>query len=157
MLSRQQKRRKENTVKVILGVVFLMFGCSIYLLFRSKSLNIYLWCRSLGLSQFIDNIRYTLQDCQLNDFVRFSLPDGLYCAAYILFIDAIWHDNKGIIKYIILSIVPIITVFSEVLQYFGIVKGTFDLTDLLCYLIPPLVYIVIVFIYNFKFNILKTN
>ena len=120
----------KNTAKVLLGVIFLACGCFIYLLFRSKTLYVYIWSKSLGFSKFIDPLRCIVHDWPMNDFIKFSLPDGLYCAAYILIIDAIWYDDKRIIKYFILSLVPIITVLSEFLQYFGIVQGTFDVLDL---------------------------
>ena len=137
-----------------LGVLFLACGCAIYLLFRSKTLNIYQWCSALGLSNIIDSLRNCVQDWNISEFVKFSLPDGLYCAAYILVIDAIWHSDNGIVKNIVISFVPFVTTSSEVLQYFGLVKGTFDVFDLICYTTPPMIYII--YNYNsFKFNKLK--
>ena len=130
--------------EIFLGVLFLICGCAIYLLFRSKSLNIYQWCSAIGLSNSIDALRSICQYWNISDFVKFSLPDGLYCAAYILIIDAIWHNNAGIVKYLILSLVPLVTICSEILQYFGLVKGTFDVNDLICYLIPPIIYLIFV-------------
>ena len=135
-----QRENLRTTSEIILGVVFLACGCAIYLLFRSKSLNIYQWCSAFGLSSLIDTLRYTVQEWNVSEFVKFSLPDGFYCAAYILIIDAIWHNDKGTIKNIVISLIPFITISSEVLQYFGLVKGTFDIYDLTCYAIPPLIY-----------------
>lgn len=140
--------------QVILGFVFLACGCLIYLLFRSKSLNIYQWCNALGLSEIIDSHRYAVSTFVISEWVRYSLPDGLYCAAYILIIDAIWKNDNRLIKFIIISLVPFITISSELLQYFGLIKGTFDMYDLICYSIPPIIYLI--YIYNsFKFNKLK--
>ena len=126
--------------EVLLGIIFLICGCAIYLLFRSKTLNIYQWCVALGFSDMIDSFRNNVQNWNVSEFVKFSIPDGLYCAAYILIIDAIWLNDNGIIKNIIISLVPFVTISSEVLQYYGLVKGTFDIYDLICYVIPPLVY-----------------
>ena len=72
--------------------------------------------------------------------MKFSLPDGMYCAAYILMIDAIWHNDKGIIKDFIISLIPIVAISSEIFQCFGLFKGTFDVYDLICYAVPPLIY-----------------
>ncbi len=143
---------RSSTAKICLGFLFLATGCLIYLLFRSKTLYIYVWCKSLGLSAIIDAFRENVQFLKVSDFVRFSLPDGFYCTAYILMIDSIWHNDNRKAKYILLSLVPIITVVSEILQYYGVVRGTFDVMDLVCYLIPPIAYIVIAFINNFKYN-----
>lgn len=142
--------------EIALGIAFLACGCAIYLLFRSKSLNIYQWCMTLGITNMIDSLRYTVQDWCMAAWVKYSLPDGLYCAAYILIIDAIWKNDNRFIKYIIISLVPIVTISSELLQYFGLVKGTFDVYDLICYSIPPMIYLI--YIYNsFMFNKLKTQ
>ena len=141
------------TSQIFLGVVFLMFGCAIYLLFRTKTLNIYQWCSFLGLSKFIDNARTWVSDWNIPDFVRYSLPDGLYCAAYILIIDAIWKDDDSPIKHFIISLVPAVTISSEILQYFRVVKGTFDFCDLLFYSVPFIAYYITK--YHFMFNIFK--
>ena len=138
----QHRSHKWVTSEIVLGVFFLVCGCAIYLLFRSKTLNIYQWCSALGLSNMINSLRYSVQDWKISDFTKFSLPDGLYCAAYILIMDAIWHYDSRIVKYIVLSFVPLITISSEVFQYFGLVKGTFDIYDLVSYSIPPVIYLV---------------
>ena len=141
--------------KVALGISFLVCGCAIYLLFRSNTLNIYNWCSALGLTTPIDTLRLRVRNWNIPDFVRFCLPDGLYSAAYILLIDAIWHKEKGIMKNIIISLVPIVTISSELLQIFGIIRGTFDLYDLLCYTFPPLVYLSIKYYQNLTLKLQK--
>ena len=151
----QHRTNKWVTSEVALGVLFLACGSAIYLLFRSKALNIYQWCSALGLSSMIDSLRNSVHGWNISEFVKFSLPDGLYCAAYILIIDAIWHYDNGIVKNIIISLVPFVTINGEVLQYYGLVKGTFDIYDLTCYAIPPLVYIAIKSTNNNMFNLLK--
>lgn len=104
----------------------------------------------------IDSLRYAVQDWKITAWVRYSLPDGLYCAAYILIIDAIWHDDNRLIKFTIISLVPLVTISSELLQYLGLVKGTFDVFDLICYMIPPMIYFI--YTYNsFMFNKLKNQ
>ena len=143
-----------TTSKVILGSVFLMLGCTIYLLFRSKSLNIYQWCTSLGLSTAIDYARNCVRYWNIPDFIRFSLPDGLYCAAYILIMDAIWLKDDSLIKHTIISIGPLVTISIEIFQYFGLVKGTYDFWDLVFYSFPFIAYVLYKY-YTFKLNILK--
>lgn len=129
--------------EIILGVLLLACGGLIYLLFRSKSLNIYIWCSALGLADSIDVMRHTVHDWNVPDFVRFSLPDGLYCTSYIFVMDGIWKKEAGMVKCIVMSIVPIVAIGSEILQYFGIVKGTFDVYDLVCYSTPIITYCII--------------
>ena len=131
------------TAEIVLGVCCLVCGCAIYLLFRSKSLNIYQWCDAIGMTSFIDALRNCVQRWYVADFVKFCLPDGLYSAAYILFMDAIWHNDSGILKYFVISFVPCVAIGSELLQYFGLVKGTFDIYDLVCYSVPLILYYII--------------
>ena len=131
------------TAELLFGVMMLACGCCIYLLFRSTSLNLYQWCAVLGLSDMIESMRCAVQEWNLPHFVRYSLPDGLYGAAYLMMVDAVWYKEKGLVKIFVLSIVPAITITSEVLQYWVLVKGTFDVYDLMCYTIPPLVYFIV--------------
>ena len=105
----------------------------------------------------INSLRYSVQDWKISDFTKFSLPDGLYCAAYILIMDAIWHYDSRIVKYIVLSFVPLITIGSEVFQYFGLVKGTFDIYDLVSYSIPPVIYLVMHLINKHHVQLIKSN
>ena len=129
--------------EIFLGVLLLVCGGLIYLLFRSKSLNIYAWCSAIGLADCVDVMRHTTHAWNVSDFVRFSLPDGLYCTSYILVMDGIWKKETGVVKCFVMSIVPIITIGSEILQYWGVIKGTFDVCDLLCYSIPFITYCII--------------
>lgn len=153
-LSYRHHTNKWVTSEIILGVVFLVCGCAIYLLFRSKSLNIYKWCVLFGLSDTIDSLRYAVQHWNIPAWIKYSLPDGLYCAAYILIIDAIWHNDNRLIKFVVILLIPLLTISSELLQYFGLVKGTFDVYDLICYSIPPMIYFINTY-NSFKFNKLK--
>ena len=142
---------RSSTAKTCLGFLLLATGCLIYLLFRSKTLYIYVWCKSLGLSACIDTLRYGVLGWSVPDFVKFSLPDGLYCASYLFIMDAIWHEDQGWKKYIVLAIVPVATIGSELLQGLDFVRGTFDILDLLCYSIPPIIYF-LSYLYSFIYN-----
>lgn len=129
------------TVQFLSGMSMLMLGSCIYLFFRSKTLNIYHWCSALGLSDSIDDFRQITMLWNVPDFIRFSIPDGLYCAAYLVLMDIVWGDDSRWIKYLVLGIVPAVTIGSELLQYIGWAPGTFDVSDLICYSIPSLAYI----------------
>ena len=140
MNNRWQLKKWRNSAKIYGGVMLLVCGCAIYLLFRSKTLSIYVWCRDLGCSFLVDCLRLSVQNWNIPAFIKFSLPDGLYSAAYLLIIDAIWHNDKRPMKYILLSIIPVITIGNELLQYLGLIRGTFDYVDLICYMVPPLLF-----------------
>ena len=69
--------RAKTTIKVSLATLMLLCGSGIYLLFRSKSLNIYSWCTALGFADDINTLRDIVRDWKVSEFVKFSLPDGL--------------------------------------------------------------------------------
>lgn len=98
----------------------------------------------MGLAGMIDHLRGIVQDWNVSDVIKFSIPDGVYCAAYILIVDAIWHQDRGLQKYIVISLAPIVAISSELLQSLNLVRGTFDVFDLVCYALPPLVYVCII-------------
>lgn len=141
--------------EVFLGLFCLVCGCAIYLLFRSRTLNLYQWCKAIGLSDVIDTLREHVQNWSISEFIKFSLPDGLYSAAYIFIIDAIWHVGNPPTKYIIILFVPFVAIANEILQFFGFAKGTFDIYDLVCYALPLLIYITIKLLNNNTFTQLK--
>ena len=127
------------TSQIVWGVMLLLCGCAIYLLFRSQSIHLYQWAVVAGLSSTLDVLRQGVQHWQISDFVRFSLPDGLYCASYILLMDAVWKGGKTS-RYLAVSLIPLVAITHELLQGIGLVRGTFDICDLLCYAAPLLVY-----------------
>lgn len=135
----QNCKTQRATAQLLWGVGMLLCGCSIYLLFRSKTINLYQWSSMIGCSDVIDAVRMSIADWKIPDFIRFSLPDGLYCASYILLMDAVWPDNA---KYrgLAISLIPLIAIAHELAQFFGFAKGTFDICDLLCYAAPLVVY-----------------
>ncbi len=135
--------RVKVATQIFLAALMLFVGSGIYLLFRSKSLYIFKWCAALGLSDRINCLRYAVNDWNIADFVKYSLPDGLYCTAYVLVMDAIWHKECGWLKFAAIFLVPFVTIISEVLQLFGIVRGTYDYCDLVCYAIPSISYLCI--------------
>lgn len=135
----QNYKTWQVTVQLLCGITMLLCGCSIYLLFRSKTINLYQWCSMVGLADVIDILRMGVMNWQVPDFIRFCLPDGLYCASYILLMDAVWPDN-GKLRYLAVLFIPIVAIGHELLQCVGITKGTFDVSDLLCYIVPLAIY-----------------
>jgi len=127
-----------------LGVMLLLCAFIIYLLFRSTSINLYQWCMAVGLADIIDLLRKSLHNWILPDFIRYSLPDGLYCASYILLMDVLWKHSRLAIRLLVVSTIPLIAVAHELLQAAGVVRGTFDWWDLLCYTLPLIIYLFII-------------
>ena len=79
----------KKAVKVIAGIMLLMCGCSIYLLFRSTSIALYRFSCAIGLGNLLELARKEVTDWHIPVFVRFCIPDGLYSLSYVILIDAL--------------------------------------------------------------------
>lgn len=128
--------------QIATGFLLLVCACSIYLIFRSRDITLYRWCCSLGLTEHIQPIRMSASQLYVPDFIKYSLPDGLYCASYILLMDAVWQD-KGISKTIAVALIPSVAIIHEAAQGLGIANGTFDMNDLICYAMPLMLYLIL--------------
>ena len=132
------------TAQVVAGVLLLLGGIAIYLLFRSQTIVLYQWCIHLGLGDFLSTLRQQVQSCDISDFVRYSLPDGMYCASYILLMDALWRNSGRVMRLCFALLIPVFAILHELLQAAALARGTFDVADLLCYATPLLVYLLII-------------
>lgn len=128
-------------LKLSLGIMLLLVGGITYLLFRPRTLLMFHVADYLGLSPIIDRIRESMTDAWLPEFIVYSLPGALWSAAYLLTVDCFLYGQSVRTRLVATSIIPLIGAASEVLQLTGMVPGTFDGWDLLCYLIPYLLYL----------------
>lgn len=128
-------------LKLSLGIMLLLVGGITYLLFRPRTLLMFHVADYLGLSPIIDRIREGTTDAWLPEFIVYSLPGALWSAAYLLTVDCFLYGQSVRTRLVATSIIPLIGAASEVLQLTGMVPGTFDGWDLLCYLIPYLLYL----------------
>ena len=144
MKTTSKGRKLALTVQLVAGVLLLLGGIAIYLLFRSQTIVLYQWCIYLGLGDFLSSLRQQVQSWNIPDFVRYSLPDGMYCASYILLMDALWRNSGRVMRLCFTLLIPVCAILHELLQAASLVRGTFDVADLLCYATPLLVYLLII-------------
>lgn len=128
------------------GLLSIVFGGCLYLLYRSETLLIFKWIKVMGIYDFISVLR---PDNGINSWFVYSLPDGLWLFSYIMIISAIWCFD---IRKSLLYSVPlvIIAIGSEILQIPHIVSGTFDFIDLWCYIVATILGYVYMIIINNK-------
>lgn len=124
----------------------LVLGGMLYLSFRSDTLVMFSWLDKINLLEPISELRLiTLPFLDnLPNWFLYSLPDGLWLFSYLCVLLVIWDNriSKQNIQWFLL--VPLLAMFSEIGQIFGIVPGTFDIIDLLFYfggaVLPVLIY-----------------
>ena len=128
-------------LKIIAGFIFLIFGSFLYLKFRSETLLMFKWAETLGLNNLISSIRGSsslLNSYQMN-YVVFSAPFGMWVISFCCFIGAIWHKDSSVAAIIWRLFVPAIAISSELLQFLGLLPGTYDTSDLLVLIVSTII------------------
>ena len=132
--------RTTSLIKIVMALMFFSIGGFIYLAYRTTSLKMFEWIKRLGLYDIITDLRISAREFTFNDFILYSLPDGLWVISYIFIFDTMWNNDRGQ-QVLWCGLLPFIGIASELLQGIGLVRGTFDFYDLLCYAIPYLIYL----------------
>lgn len=72
-----------------------------------------------------------------------SLPDGLWLFALLSYIKLIWYNDSQMLRNGWILVVLLGTLLTEFAQYFGVISGTFDVSDILTYVSAFLLYLTI--------------
>ena len=110
----------------------LIIGGMIYIIFRSKSLVMFSWIQSVGLTKYIDVLRlflFPIKEYLPNWFI-YSFPNALWAFSMLSFFALLWRDNK-ICYYCWILLGVILSLGMELLQLGGFIAGTFSADDLI--------------------------
>ena len=129
-----------HKVKYGLGICSFLLGASIYLLWRDEGILCNRIASYTGLMHALQPLRNSALALNTPEWFRFSLPDGLWILAYLLLIDAALPDRND--KFVWISVIPLIGILTELLQWAGLFPGIFDPVDLLFYATPYIIYII---------------
>ena len=99
----------------------------------------------VGLGGIIDAWRDASHLSTLNPFLIYSLPCALWTASYLFLMDGLFQGQPVATRLRWASVIPAVGIVTELLQGPHLLPGTFDVADLLCYLIPYLLYLSSVF------------
>lgn len=133
-------RRKAD---FLLASVLMLVGGMVYLLFRPRTLLLFAVLDKLGFGETIGRWRMAVSAVSLPEFVLYSLPNGIWVISYVLVIDGVFSSSPVATRLRWASVIPVLGVGSELLQGVGVMPGTFDWADLLCYAVPYLAYLII--------------
>ena len=122
----------------ILGCTLVGLGGLIYLAFRPTTILMFHVADGMGLMPLVMAWRSWTAAWQPAEFWVYSLPGGLWAAAYILLVYGLLLRQSAMLRITIASSNPMIGVVSELLQGVGLLPGVFDWADLLCYATPLL-------------------
>jgi hypothetical protein len=138
-----------NKLIWILCVLSIALGFLLYVFCRDENLFLFKWLKYFGVQYVIIKMRrsYLLT---LPEWTYYSLPYGLWNFSLGSALIAIWSRKLTFMtKCFILSAVFVSGVLIELLQGLHIVRGTFDLVDLIV-LIISLVFVILIL--NIKSN-----
>lgn len=116
------------------SVLSLLLGSMVYVLFRPEYLIVFDWVRFIGLIDEVRLLRVNLGffTKYLPNWFIYNLPNGLWCYSYVCCVYVIW--KKLNLKVVLLMlIIPLLGVFTELMQLYHWILGIYDGIDILFY------------------------
>lgn len=126
-----------RNIALILGITSCLLGGLIYILFRDDELILFSWINTIGASHIVEQIRFYTYGIVHNEFILYSLPDGLWLFSYILMIGYVWNMDMRKIGMFVLPMATF-AIGCEGLQKTGCINGTYDWSDMVTYIISIL-------------------
>ena len=125
----------------LVALLLILTGGMIYVLYRPENLLLFRVTDSLGITPLIDTLRSNSSRVMLPSFIVNSLPAGLWTASYLLmmYITTKFHTRR--IRLMLALPLPISAIALEFMQLLGWCPGTFDIYDLICYIVPLCVFV----------------
>lgn len=122
---------RARRIELIMGILFIINGGLIYIIWRGGDLLLFHWFKALGLFPLITTIRVTISNSieSVPEWFCYSLPNAFWCFGGILIIGSIWGKLYKE-KRIWIIFFSIIAVSEEIIQLFSWSSGTFDVRDL---------------------------
>lgn len=112
-----------------LGAFFLTLSGSFYLFFRNHLFGAPTW----------PSMVQELTRNEWGRFVLYTLPDLFWVTAFLFFTE-LGTYTSALSKRLFQWSIPLFGVVQEIGQYVDFLDGTFDIADLLGYLVVPIIY-----------------
>lgn len=143
---RELLKSKARRIELALALVLFLTEGFLYLTFRTTELNMFRLYEHAG--PWVDSLREWGRELSLPQWVRYSLPDGLWLLSYLLLVDAIWNrfDKVSGVWYLIM---PAVAFGSELAQMCWGFTGTYDVMDLVCYSAAVIITLIVVYSKNY--------
>lgn len=141
IINLNKKRIREFFKQLVIVLVPLLLGTIIYVFYRKPTFNLINWS---DLNEVLKDLNVRTN---LPKWIIYNLPDGLWVFSFtylVLFIYKFKFSKKTL--FFTLFVPIMISLISEIGQYFRFMQGTFDLLDVLFYFIGFLLPILL----NFK-------
>ncbi len=115
-----------------IGWLNVAAGAFIYVLGRTKSLVVFRWLDTLGLSTTVDTARTAAatEIANIPGVILYSYPDGAWVFGFMCHMAWVWRHRPGREATIWTMLGPALGLGGELGQLPGWVPGTFDANDL---------------------------
>jgi hypothetical protein len=125
-------RNCSHRLYIILSGLAIFIGGLIYILLRPSEHLFFGWISNAGLDRWISPARSLspLFSQLLPEWFVYSLPNALWAFAYALLITIIWSDSRSWLRYPWMASIPLLVLGFELLQYPGLIPGTFCIQDI---------------------------
>lgn len=128
---------------MLLSIVLLCIGELIYLLYRPITLLMFKLFEVTGTISVVHYLRnsrcFPLQK-DIPEWVIYNFSDGLWLLSFLLLMEFIWYRNTSHVKLYIIYTISSFIILCELLQYFAVIPGTWDMGDLVAYFIAIIIY-----------------
>lgn len=125
----------------ILALILLFVGGMIYLLYRPQSILLFRVTDALGLEPYINSLRENASSAILPSIIIHSVPAGLWTASYLILMYCNTKFYRRKTRMMLSLPLPVSMIVLEFMQLVGWCPGTFDFYDLICYVIPLIIFI----------------
>lgn len=125
--------KRQQTISTYLALGCVVIGSALYILFRPRTLLMFYWADSLGLTKSIDTMRRFAHgfDGYLPTWIVCSLPFALWVSSYLFFVRGIWWNSTSLVSDAWFWCIPVVAIAAELAQSVHIIPGHFDLVDLI--------------------------
>ena len=140
-MNSRYKGYSTDGIMSVLSLALLCVGGFIYVLYRPRNILLFDFLDECDLMPVVDTLRQGFSNVRLPSFFVYSLPAGLWTASYLLMMYCNTRGYSSRLKLMACLPLPMSAVVLEFMQFFGWCPGTFDVNDLICYIIPILIFI----------------
>ena len=126
---------RHKILLICISTLCLIVGGGIYLIFRPRTLYMfsYIPCQIM---EWLDTTKHFFQFGENLDFVIYNLPAGLWTISYLILMQLIMTNARDISRILWIYSLPLFCTLVEILQLCKFVPGTFDILDIVVYIIP---------------------
>lgn len=119
-------------LQLFIIIVSMLIGGTIYTLLRPTEASFFELFSILGIDEWISLVRENTVSASryFPEWFVYSFPNGLWAFAYSLFITCVWWKSKLLLRYFWWATIPFLVFGIELLQYGGLLRGTFCLQDM---------------------------